>query len=165
EYKITPFRKYKLRLEKTERRYLTEKELVWIEKYPAIKDSRMELHKNMFVFAAYTGGLRISDILKLQWKDFDGTHLNVVIRKTGVQLSIKIPDKGMKIIERYKPNPLKRNSFVFPMLRDGININALLLWRCYENPTETLHNICNSCRRPCQNGFYCFYNCNLDCGS
>ena len=54
----------------------------------------MELHRDMFVFASYTGGLRISDVLKLQWKDFDGTHLNVVIKKTGSQVSIKVPNKS-----------------------------------------------------------------------
>jgi integrase len=123
EYEATPFRKYQLRLEKTHREYLSEEELNWIEKYPAVVGSRMELHRDMFVFAAYTGGLRVSDILKLQWKDYDGTHLNIVIKKTGVQVSIKIPNKSLEIINKYKPHALKSSSFIFPMLREGINVN------------------------------------------
>ena len=83
----------------------------------------MELHRDMFVFAAYTGGLRISDMLKLKWKDFDGTHLNIVIKKTGVQVSIKIPNKAIRIIDRYKPVVVRSNSFVFPMLREGTNVD------------------------------------------
>ena len=71
EYDITPFRKYQLKLEKTERGYLTEEELGWITRDWAKGGSRMELHRDMFVFASYTGGLRISDVLKLQWKHFD----------------------------------------------------------------------------------------------
>jgi integrase len=91
---------FQLTTEKTHRDFLTEQEVGWMEKFPATKGSRMELHRDMFVFAAYTGGLRISDVLKLLWKDFDGTHLHVVIKKTGTQISIKVPNKALEIIKK-----------------------------------------------------------------
>lgn len=53
----------------------------------------MELHKDMFIFASYAGGLRVSDILLLKWKHFDGTKINFTIMKTGTQLSIRVPNK------------------------------------------------------------------------
>lgn len=123
ELKNTPFRKYQLKAEKTHRDYLTEEELSRIERYPAKEGSRIGLHRDMFVFAAYAGGLRISDILKLQWGDFDGTHINIVIKKTGVQVSIKLPNKALDIISKYKQKTTIAKSFVFPMLANTLYLN------------------------------------------
>lgn len=123
EYDISPFRKYQMKLEKTQRDYLTEEELKAIEGYKTIPGSKLELHRNMFVFAAYTGGLRVSDILKLQWKDFDGSHLHVVIKKTGVQVSIKVPNKGLEIINSYKGSIITQESFIFPILPKCLDLN------------------------------------------
>jgi len=123
EYEATPFRKYKLKLEKTHRDYLTEDELIRIEECTIIPDTRLALHRDMFVFAAYSGGLRVSDTLQLQWINYDGTHLNIVIKKTGAQLAIKIPNKGLEIINRYKKDDSTSEDFIFPMLRPSLNMN------------------------------------------
>ena len=125
-YEINPFRKYQLKLEKTHRDYLTEAELTKIESYHTLPGSILDLHKNMFIFASYTGGLRISDILKMKWNDFDGTHLHVVIKKTGVQVSIKVPNKGLEILNCYKSEK-QINTFIFPVLNNTLNL---------ENPVE-----------------------------
>ena len=82
----------------------------------------MELHRDMFVFTAYSGGLRVSDMLQIQWKHFDGVHINFTIRKTGTQLSIKVPNKGLEIIEKYKPVKENKNAFIFPMLPEHIDL-------------------------------------------
>ncbi len=122
-YEATPFRKHKLRTEKTERTHLTEEELEMIEHCPLTPGTRLELHRDMFIFSACTGGLRISDMLQLRWKDFDGTHLNVVIKKTGTQVSIKVPNKGLEIMNRYKPPILDKAIFIFPMLPEKTNLD------------------------------------------
>jgi site-specific recombinase XerD len=111
-----PFLKHKLTLEKTQKIYLSEVELKKIEKLNLSKNTRMELHRDMFVFAAYTGGLRVSDILQLRWSNFDGTNINFTIRKTGQQLSIKLPNKALEIIKRYKPKKSNPKGFIFQML-------------------------------------------------
>lgn len=123
EYDVSPFRKYQMKLEKTQRDYLTEEELLSIERYPAQPGSKLELHKNMFIFASYAGGLRVSDILKLQWKDFDGTHLHLVIKKTGVQVSIKVPNKGLQILNSLKTEKSSPEAFIFPMFPKGLDLN------------------------------------------
>ena len=125
-YEINPFRKYQLKLEKTNRDYLTEAELSKFESFPTSPGGILELHKNMFIFASYAGGLRISDILKMKWNDFDGTHLHVVIKKTGVQVSIKVPNKGLEILNYYKSEK-QINTFIFPVLNNTLNL---------ENPVE-----------------------------
>jgi integrase/recombinase XerD len=76
EHNQNPFLKYQLKQEKTQRTYLTEEEFNLIENLEFNIDERINLHRNMFVFAAYAGGLRISDVLQLRWKNFDGQHIH-----------------------------------------------------------------------------------------
>lgn len=122
EYESSPFRKYQMKLEKTHRDYLTEEELERIYRYPAPAGTRIELHADMFVFSAYTGGIRISDMLQLQWSDFDGTHLNIRIKKSGTQVSIKVPNRGLEIINRYKSGGQNPGRFIFPMLPETLDL-------------------------------------------
>jgi integrase/recombinase XerD len=122
ELHVNPFLKYKVKTEKTERSYLSEEELHSIENLQLNSGSRLDLHRDMFVFAAYSGGPRVSDVLLLKWSHFDGTNINFTIMKTGSQLSVRVPNKGLAIIEKYrreKPNP---NNFIFPMLDDNLDI-------------------------------------------
>ena len=125
EYDLNPFLKYQLKTEKTQRVYLTEEELENFKNVETTPGTKIELHKDMFVFASYTGGLRISDMLQLQWKHFNGEHIDFTIKKTGNQLSIKIPNKALEIIEKYKPSKINAHSFIFPMLQEGtLNLSA-----------------------------------------
>ena len=116
EHNLNPFLKYKMKTEKTQREYLTEVELEAFNNVETDSGTRMDLHKDMFVFSAYAAGLRVSDMLQLQWKHFDGTSINFTIKKTGNQLSIKIPNKGLAILEKYKLANSKSNDYIFNML-------------------------------------------------
>jgi len=120
---LNPFSKFKIKEEKTQRFYLTEDELALIENYQPTKGTKVELHKDMFVFAAYTGGVRVSDMLQLKWKDFDGTNLNITMRKTGGQISVKVPNKAMEILTKYQNKDNTKNSFIFAELDASINLN------------------------------------------
>lgn len=123
EMAISPFPKYRLKTAKTNRTYLTEDELNLIESYNCTKGTKMEIHRDMFIFASYAGGLRVSDILKLKWKDFDGTHINCIIKKTGNQLSIKLPNKALEILARYKLKVENKEAFIFPLFDSSLDIN------------------------------------------
>lgn len=123
EHSVIPFNKYKIKSEKTNRTYLSEEELTKIENFKTTPGTRLELHRDMFIFAAYSGGLRISDMLQLQWKHFDGQHINFTIKKTGSQLSIKVPNKGLELIRKYKPAQENGNAFIFPMFTSKINLD------------------------------------------
>lgn len=122
---VNPFNKYKLKLEKTQRSYLNEIELLQIEQLKITPGTKMDLHRDMFIFAAYAGGLRVSDILLLKWKDFDGTKINFTIMKTGTQLSIRVPNKALEIINKYKPKKLNTKHFIFPMLPNELDLKNL----------------------------------------
>lgn len=121
-----PFTKFKLTWEKTKKEYLTEEELKAIENLQLKIGSVMSHHRNMFVFAAYAGGARISDLLKLRWENYDGTHIRIFTQKTNEAISIKLPEKAVEIIEQYaKSQPLKKTTdFVFPFLSNSLDYSS-----------------------------------------
>jgi len=111
-----PFGRYQIKQERTHRDYLTEEELLRVQDCDIAADTKLALHRDMFIFAAYTGGLRISDVLQLRWSNFDGSHLHVVITKTGAQVSIKVPNKGLELMCGYRRAEQCNTDFIFPVL-------------------------------------------------
>jgi len=120
---LNPFRQYQIKLEKTQREYLTETELKQLIILELTPYSRLDLHRDMFVFCAYVGGLRVSDILKLQRSNFDGAHIDFTIKKTKRQLSIKLPNRALTIIEKWKTSPNASERFLFPIFADSIDLD------------------------------------------
>jgi integrase/recombinase XerD len=120
----SPFLRYKLQQQKTNRVYLTEEELKMIENLNLEEGSLLDKHRDMFVFAAYSGGLRVSDVLQLQWNNFDGTHIRITIRKSAQQIAIKLPNKSLEIIKKYKSNE-KDYPFIFQMLPSNLDFKNL----------------------------------------
>lgn len=120
-FEKNPFLRYKMKTEKTSIEYLTDDELTRIEKLDLIAGTKMDIHRDMFVFASYTGGIRISYILQLQWKNFNGLHIIIKIQKTGSPLSVKVPTTGLKILEKYKTPENTPDDFIFPIFRNDLN--------------------------------------------
>jgi integrase/recombinase XerD len=126
ELQENPFTKYKLSWQKTTKEYLTEEELTAIENLQLKNGTVMEVHRDMFVFAAYAGGIRISDILKLQWANYDDTHIKFTTQKNTEQIQIQLPSKAQEIIAHYstsQPNR-KKTDFIFPLFRNGVDYSS-----------------------------------------
>src|SRR4030095_809608 len=104
--------------EKVKRDYLTEEELRLLEDAPLKINSMKDHHRNMYVFSAYAGGLRISDVILLRWQNFNGTHIIVYTRKTSNVVSIKLPSEALEIINKYWRDGLKHEDFIFPALKN-----------------------------------------------
>ena len=121
EMNVSPFFKFKIKLEKTSRTYLTEDELKLIENLEMKTGSLIRCHRDMFVFSCYCGGLRVSDVLKLKWSHLDGNYLLVNIKKTKEQLRLKIPDLGMKIIRTFHTDSSLPDHYIFPVLQNGLD--------------------------------------------
>ena len=122
EHNQNPFLKYQIKQEKTDKIFLTEDELSKIENLALNEGTRMALHRDMFVFACYAGGLRVSDVLQLKWKNFDGSHILLTIKKTSEQLQIKLPNKAMEIINKNKEPKVDPNSYIFPILDQNLDL-------------------------------------------
>lgn len=119
----SPFTKYKMKWEQVDKNYLTDGELLAMESLELPTGSCMKVHRDIYVFATYAGGLRISDIFQLRWRDFDGEKICIKTQKTGSVVSIKLPNKSKEIINSYKINESNLNSFIFPILTKYNNLD------------------------------------------
>ena len=121
EMSISPFYKFKIKLEKTSRTFLTDDELQLIEELEIKAGTLIKCHRDMFVFACYAGGLRVSDDLKLKWGHLDGEYLLIDIKKTKEQLRLKLPDAALKIVKTFQKDDSLPNNYIFPVLENGLN--------------------------------------------
>jgi len=138
ELNVNPFTRYKLKWEKTKKEYLTEEELLAIENLNLTVDSKMFHHRNMFIFASYAGGIRISDLLQLRWKNYDGSHIRLNTQKTNETIQIKLPTKALQIIESYalKQPERKPNHYIFPFLNNDIDFSdPMVLFKAISSGT------------------------------
>ena len=128
--KTSPFSKFKLAWEKTKKEYLTEEELKKIEELPLTLGTMMYHHRNMYIFASYAGGIRISDLLKLKLKNFDGTHISITTQKTGEHLTIKLPNRAKEIINLYWSENVQeeQENFIFPIFSNAIDYNDPIVY-------------------------------------
>lgn len=117
-YDKNPFLRYKLKWENVRKEFLTEGELRSLELLDLVPGSRKDTHRNMYVFACYTGGLRISDVLQLRWKNFDGEKILTQTQKTNSTLSIKLPSKALDILQQYKKEDSSPEHFIFPIFNN-----------------------------------------------
>ena len=140
ELQISPFNKFKIKLEKTSRTYLTEEELKQIEELNMKEGSLIQCHRNMFVFACYAGGLRVSDVLKLKWGHLDGEYILISIKKTKEQLRIKIPEVGQQIINKLRNKKNIPDDYIFPVLENGLDEKNARLFDNAINSATSLIN-------------------------
>ena len=103
-----PFINYKLKFKKTERQYLTEREIKLIEETEFKVPSHKKI-KDLFIFACYTG-LSYVDVRELKAdhlvKGMDGNDWLYTKRtKTDEPLKIPLLPKAKEIIEKYKDDP------------------------------------------------------------
>lgn len=128
-----PFLKYKLKWDNVEKIFLTEDELLSFVKVSTAEGSAIKKHQDMFVFACYAGGIRISDLLQLKWENFDGESIHLFIYKTKNHLSIKLPIVALDILKKYKPKDLEKPvGYIFPILKNEDDLS---------NPDDLLQKI------------------------
>jgi len=108
-----PFITFKLKVEPSKRTFLTEDEITAIEKLDLSGKPGLAKARDTYLFATWSGGKRISDVLMLKWKNIaDGRVFNEV-KKTKKMHVIKLPDKALHILEQYKTPDSKPNDFIF----------------------------------------------------
>ena len=120
-YSSNPFLKYKIKKEKATRHFLTEEEIGKMIAIALPERSMLKLTRDVFIFACYCGGMRISDIIMLQKTNFNGTHIKFTSQKTTTQQHLKVPTKALEIIKYYE-NPKIKNQFLFPLLSQDIDL-------------------------------------------
>lgn len=120
---LNPFLKFKLKWDKVEKIFLTEEELTNFSNVPTEAGATIDKHKDLFIFACYAAGIRISDLIQLKWENFDGESIKFFIFKTKSHLSIKLPVKALQILNKYKPANENPTGFIFPVLKNDDDLS------------------------------------------
>jgi integrase len=138
-YEKNPFLKMKLKTENTIKEFLTEEEIIKIEELELTDNTMMFHHRNIYIFATYAGGLRISDILQLKWKNYDGDRILMETKKTRNNVSIKLPMKAKEIIKLYQPKKVIPENFIFPFLKNETVYTPHELFRVISSRTAYIN--------------------------
>jgi integrase/recombinase XerD len=111
-----PFSKFKVKKAKSTKRYLTAEQLAAFIKLEASGKARAQVIKDMFIFSVFAGGLRFGDVIELKWSNYNSKEQKITknIRKTNRQHSIKIGQKAIDILEKYKTSETKQDDIIFP---------------------------------------------------
>jgi len=104
-------------------KYLTASELgklVHIDKTKLTDKQVIALE--LFLFAFYSCGLRVSDVISLRWSDvnLEKREINKIQVKTRGRNIVPLCNEALEILERWKG---KHKVFVFGLLSDGFDLN------------------------------------------
>ncbi|MDQ6482157.1 site-specific integrase [Dyadobacter sp. LHD-138] len=94
--------------------------------------------RNLWLISYYFAGMRVSDVLRLRWNNFQNGRLHYEMGKNDKSGSLKIPDKALKILEEYRPLQEITNDLVFPELKDADFSNAFILQRTIAFKTSAI---------------------------
>lgn len=103
---------------------LVENEIKKIENLELEPGSALDHAKCLFLFSFYLAGMRVSDVLRLTWFDFQDERIYYSMGKNEKGGSLKLPEKAVKILMQYKrENPI--HNLVFPDLETLPDLNSL----------------------------------------
>jgi len=115
ESSISPFPSYKTKEGTPTKDRLNLEEIIKIEELDFEENCLIWNVRNVFLFSFYNAGIRISDILQLKWDNIQNGRLVYKMYKTNKDHSLKLLEKPLAILEKYKT---RGESYIFPFLFD-----------------------------------------------
>ncbi len=92
--------------------------------YSKCKESRRKEYLEMFLFSFHACGLRIVDVMTLQWSqvDLEKGELRKVLIKTSKRHVIPLSEQAIMILKKWKEKKIK-SKYVFALIPDSLNLN------------------------------------------
>ncbi len=118
---------------------LTKSEVRLIEALELERETPIWHTKNVWLFAFYFAGIRISDVLELKWSDFMDGRLYYQMNKNEKPVSLKIPDSAQNILILYAKHKTSNNDFVFPFLKNADENDKKDMFTKSRNATKLLN--------------------------
>lgn len=112
-----------------------------VEYYDKCSEPRRKEFIEMFLFAFHACGLRVADIMTLQWSsvDFEKKELSKVLVKTKNRHIVPLTDAATSILQRWKEKGT-RMKFVFDLVRDDLNLkDDDALYKARNNATRCIN--------------------------
>lgn len=123
---LYPFDKFKISERfntKTQKRAITKDEVKKIEAEVLDRRSAAFEAQQYFLFSYYGQGINFVDIANLKWTNLINGRIFYQRAKTGNELSFKLPQPALTIIEFWRPATQKSNdSYIFPILNAAVHL-------------------------------------------
>ncbi len=120
-----PFGKGKITIKfpETQKIGLSKDEVQRLEAVDLSADKYSNHARNIWLTSFYFAGMRVSDVLRLKWSDFQNDRLYYQMGKNNKTVSLKVPAKVFSILEQYKSNE-EKNDLIFPELKVLDNLDS-----------------------------------------
>lgn len=88
-----------------------------------LEDDYQHHCRNLFLISFYFAGMRVSDVLRLRFSDFQNSRLHYKMGKNNKAGSLKIPEKAERIIQQYEQFKTNKDELIFPELKRLQNLD------------------------------------------
>lgn len=121
--KSYPFGKGKIQIKfpETEKIGLNKEEVQLLETAQGLTQAQQHA-VNVWLTSFYFAGVRVGDVLKLEWSDFKDGRLYYRMGKNQKLVSLAVPEKAQIILNSYADKKGKKEGLVFPFLK-STNLN------------------------------------------
>lgn len=116
-----------------------------IDFYNKDKEPRRKEFVEMFLFAFYACGMRVVDVMTLQWThvNLEKKELSKIMVKTNKRHIIPLNDAAITILKKWQEKTLG-NRFVFNLLKESINLDdSEALYRARNTATRSINQSLN----------------------
>lgn len=94
----------------------TSEDVAAIEKLDLSEFPDLTHARNVWLFSFYFAGMRVSDVFRLKWSDFQNGRLFYAMGKNNKGDSLKVPEKAQRILDQYARQK-DETDLVFPELK------------------------------------------------
>lgn len=129
----------KIRIKSGNKIGLSKEEVKKIEGLQLDQDTSIWHTRNVWLFAYYFAGVRISDVLEMKWSDFMDGRLYYQMNKNEKPVSLAIPDQAHAILEQYSKGKSANMDYVFPFLKKADMNDAKDVFTKIRNATKLLN--------------------------
>ncbi|HBX63651.1 site-specific integrase [Empedobacter sp.] len=115
-----PFASVRIKKDKSTRLFLNKEQIEQLKNHKSSFGQTDTYFRDMFIFSCYAGGLRFSDVVTLQWKNYNEAEqrISLDIRKTHRSHQFKIGQTAIEILNKYKTENSQPDDFIFPIIQD-----------------------------------------------
>lgn len=117
---LLPFGKLKLTRNASKRMFLNKEQISGLTKLALPEGKKTAMWRDLFLFSIYAGGLRFSDVIEMQYGNYNQTEhkISKLIRKTGRTHQFKIGQVAIDILGKYMKENAKNEDYIFPVITD-----------------------------------------------
>lgn len=112
--------KIAIKLPETTKRGLSTEDVAKLEAVE-LDNPKWDDARNKWLTSFYFAGMRISDVLRLKWSDFQNSRLYYTMGKNNKSGSLIVPDKAWQILQKYEHLKTSEDDFIFADLK-GIDL-------------------------------------------